>query len=194
MKVLLVDNGTHFKKKLSSLLEGYEITRVEQPQLDTQILEQGFDFIVLSGADGGHSAKYHAHKHFKNELQLIQAAQIPVIGICLGAQLIAKLYDAELSLINKSGRRKRGYKKVWKVKRVPLELNHHAARVWASQKWRISELPPDLETWCVSKDGVEVFKHTTKPIYGLQFHPEYQNGDNDGRRIFNKIVALAALG
>ena len=35
-----------------------------------------------------------------------------------------------------------------------------------------------------------MFKHKTKPIYGLQFHPEHHTRNDDGRRIFETIVEL----
>lgn len=191
MKILIVDNGTHYKQKLLNLLKDYDTNSIVMKDIDLDLLDKGFDAIVLSGAYGSHSIKYYGDKLFKSEQELIQKSPIPVIGICLGAQLIAQMYGARLSFAN-YGKRVKGLKQIWNIKQTPFNFfRYYGARVWASQRWRITELPDSLEAWCASNDGVEVFKHRRKQLYGLQFHPERRQGDNDGARIFYTILELA---
>lgn len=188
MRVLLVDNGTLYKKKMSNLLQEMEVARVPYQDLELDILNQDFDLIVLTGAYNSNSVKYYGDKLWAKEQQLIQAAKIPVIGICLGAQLIAHSYGAKLSFVP-GGKRIKGLKRIWNVKKTPFTFfRYYGATVFNSQRWRITELPHRLECWCASNEGVEVFKHVDKPIYGLQFHPERRLNDNDGARIFFTIV------
>lgn len=190
MKVLIVDNGTHFKNKLTNLLAGHEITRIDHRDADPKKHGTGFDLIILSGAYATHSVKYYGDKLFAEELELIRNTETPIIGLCFGAQLVARLYGARLSFVQ-GGKSIRGPKRVWNIKQTPFDFfPYYGAKVWASQRWRITELPGSMEAWCASAHGVEVFKHRKKHIYGIQFHPEYYTQDNDGRRIFNKIIEL----
>jgi GMP synthase-like glutamine amidotransferase len=54
----------------------------------------------------------------------------------------------------------------------------------------MTELADELEAWCASSEGIEVFKHKTKPLYGLQFHPERRAEKNDGARMFFTIIEI----
>lgn len=190
MRVLIVDNGTHYKKRLNGLLNGHEITVVERQDVNRDLHDKDFDLIVLSGAYGTQSVKYHGDKILAHEQEFIRNAKVPVIGICYSAQLIAHMYGARLSTLP-GGRRFKGVKTIWNIKQTPFDFfGYSGGRVWSSQRWRISNLPDSLEAWCASATGVEVFKHRKKPIYGLQFHPEHYTAHKDGQSIFNKILEL----
>src|SRR3989344_8337292 len=99
MKVLVVDNGTHYKKRLNSLLNGHRVTTISYKDVDQNLHKQGFDLIVLSGAYGGHAVKYAADESLAQEKEFIRQAKVPVIGLCYAAQLIAYMYGARLSRI-----------------------------------------------------------------------------------------------
>jgi GMP synthase (glutamine-hydrolysing) len=188
MKVLLVNNGTHYRKRLLNLLSNFDVTEVSFKELE-QSNYDGFDLVVLSGAYRTYDVKNFLDSIYIREKKLITSAKVPVIGLCLGAQLIAYTYGAHLSTIQ--GGKVKGLKRIWNVRKTPFDFfRYYGGRVWASQKWRITELPEELEAWCASGDGVEVFKHKKRPLYGLQFHPEYHSVDNDGGRIFNRIIEL----
>lgn len=190
MKVLLIDNGTLYKKKVQLLLEELEVVRVSHEDINLDLVNQDFDLIVLTGAYNSNSVKYYGDKIWAKEQQLIRKSKVPVIGICLGAQLIAHSYGATLSFVP-GGKRLKGLKRIWNVTQTPFNFfRYYGGEVWSSQKWRITHLPKVLECWCASNEGVEVFKHAKRPIYGLQFHPERRANDNDGARIFYTIVKL----
>lgn len=190
MKVLLIDNGTLYKKKMLNLLEEMEVTRIPYEEISPSLLDEGYDLIVLTGAYNSNSVKYYGDKLWKREKELIRKAKMPVIGICLGAQLIAHDFGATLSFVP-GGQRIKGLKRIWNVSQTPLNFfRYYGGEVFSSQRWRITELPQNLVCWCASNEGVEVFKHAKKPIYGLQFHPERRINNNDGARIFFTIVKL----
>jgi anthranilate/para-aminobenzoate synthase component II len=187
MRVLLVDNGTLYKKKMLKLLQEFEVVRVPYKDISLELLDQDFDFIVLTGAYMSNSVKYYGDKLWAREQELIKR----VFGICLGAQLIAYSFDAKLSFVP-GGKRIKGIKKnIYNVKQTPFKFfKYYGATVFSSQRWRMTELPDELEAWCASGEGIEVFRHKTKPLYGMQFHPERRAGKNDGARMFFTMVEL----
>jgi GMP synthase (glutamine-hydrolysing) len=189
MRVLLVDNGTLYRKKMLKLLQEMEVVRVPYQQVSKDLLKQDFDLIVLTGAYNSNSVKYYGDKLWAQEQELIRTAKVPVIGICLGAQLIAHNFGTRLSFVP-GGKRIKGIKKhIYNVKKTPFNFfKYYGATVFSSQRWRMTELSDDLEAWCASAEGIEVFKHKKKPLYGLQFHPERRAEKNDGARMFFTIV------
>ncbi len=191
MRILLVDNDTHYKKKLNALLEEFDVERMAYDEIDVSVLDNGaFDLIVLSGTQSTHSVKDGAETVWKKERELVRSASVPVIGICFGAQLMAYEYGARLS--NVIGLRKiKGLKRIYNIKKTPFTFfKYHGGSVFVSQRWRITELPDCLDAWCGSAEGIDVFKHKTRPIYGLQFHPERRAEKNDGAEIFYSIVKI----
>jgi GMP synthase (glutamine-hydrolysing) len=190
MRVLLVDNGTLYRKKMLKLLHELEVVRVPYNEITLDLLDQGFDLIVLTGAYKSNSVKYYGDKLWTKEQDLINKAKVPVIGICFGAQLIAHSFGTRLSFVP-GGQRIKGIKKnIYNVKKTPFTFfKYYGATVFSSQRWRMTELSDELEAWCASAEGIEVFKHKQKPIYGLQFHPERRAEKNDGAKMFFTIVA-----
>lgn len=196
MRVLVVDNGTHYKKRLLSLVDKHDVTWVSFDELDPSVHSQGFDLIILSGAYKTYEVKNYGDSIYAKEKELVKSAPAStvIVGICLGAQLIAHLYGARLSTLP-GGMRIKGLKRIYNIKQTPFDFfEYHGAKVWASQKWRITDLSDDLECWCASAEGVEVFRHRLRPFYGIQFHPEHHTTRDDGRQIFNKILEVEFSG
>ncbi len=108
------------------------------------------------------------------DLELEQVVNgIPVLGICYGAQLIAKKLGG---VVETSSRREYGRANLIPSKASPIwdsMVEGQQAQVWMSHGDSILSLPPEFEI--VGKtESVEVaaFQHTSRPIYALQFHPE----------------------
>jgi GMP synthase-like glutamine amidotransferase len=53
----------------------------------------------------------------------------------------------------------------------------------------VRQTSAELVALATSASNIQIIRHITRPIYGLQFHPEVRYGNNDGRRIFEAIMA-----
>ena len=106
-----------------------------------------------------------------NSEEYIKHFDIPILGICLGHQLIAKAYGGEVSTSETES-----------YAQVKININNDKTLfnqigpemdVWSSHKDEVKTVPEEFEV-LASSDlcDVESFKHRDKDLYGIQFHPE----------------------
>ena len=106
-----------------------------------------------------------------NSEEYIKHFDIPILGICLGHQLIAKAYGGEVSTSETES-----------YAQVKININNDKTLfnqigsemdVWSSHKDEVKTIPEEFEI-LASSDlcDVESFKHKDKDVYGIQFHPE----------------------
>jgi GMP synthase (glutamine-hydrolysing) len=113
--------------------------------------------------------------------------KLPVLGICYGAQLIAKMSGGE---VIRSTHREYGRANLLKVKE-DVSLMHGVplnSQVWMSHGDTILNAGQDAEVICSTKD-VEYagYKIKGKHIYGVQFHPEVYHS-TDGKQVLKNFV------
>lgn len=186
MKVLLVDNGTRYLKKLKSLLSENNIQVIHQAEI-VDIKNSDADLVILSG---GHTLPVTDKRNpYTVEIAFVKETTIPVFGICLGYEIIAHAFSAELLLMK---RREKGLLEISPIKRNGIFKNIKDFSVYENHRWVVKNLPKDLIGLAKSKDGYEVIKHKKKPIYGFQFHPEMFVGKSSGDEIFRNLLDIIA--
>ncbi|MGN6539215.1 MAG: glutamine-hydrolyzing GMP synthase [Ginsengibacter sp.] len=116
--------------------------------------------------------------------------KVPVLGICYGAQLIAKLYGG---VVEKSDKREYGRSKL-QIKNEADELLKgvkNDSDVWMSHSDTIKKLP-DTFSISASTHNIPVAafesKDTNNAIFGLQFHPEVYHSAEGKKIIRNFLV------
>jgi hypothetical protein len=75
----------------------------------------------------------------------------------------------------------------------PIFSGNKVLNVYESHRWVIQSLPAEFEILATSEYGIETFKHTQKPIYGFQFHPENMTEEGKGDEVFLKVLNLLAI-
>ncbi len=186
MKVLIVDNNTQHLGEISELLHGHTIEVIAARELDPRLADH-YDLVVLSGGRG--RAVVDNRTYLQKERKLIAQTKTPVIGICLGAELIADVFGAKL---HRMLFRRRWHIPIFFVQQSSIRPNEPELKVYEAHHWAITDLPEELECLATSKDGIEVFRHKKRPIFGLQFHPEVAYKYDHGARIFKKIIKLCS--
>jgi len=173
---LIIDNGTRHLRNLKQYLSKFgTVVRQKPTEIDPKSVPRN-TIIMLSGSRKIGLTRRNA-KHYEKEMELIKQHRGPLIGICLGAQLIAHTYGSHLHAMQKLHR---GMQKI-------TDLNGETYRVYEAHQFSILKVKKPLQEIARSEDGVEIFRHRTKLIYGLQFHPEvYRSGD--GRKILDEIM------
>ncbi|MFC1722389.1 type 1 glutamine amidotransferase [Patescibacteria group bacterium] len=185
MKILLINNHTDFIDKLENFLGTINSANVNIVDLVdvNRIDANSYDLVVLSG---GHDIpKALFGENIQAERALIKNIQVPLIGICYGFELIAQVYGSKLG---KLATKEKGVIKIYSIKDDPIFAEKKEFNVFEAHQWFINALGKDLIPLAKSIDGIEIFKHNVKLIYGFQFHPEVFEQENDGYVLLEKAI------
>lgn len=184
MKILLIDNLTLNSDYIKSLLQGHQVDVQIYKQLQLDKLSE-YDMFILTGTKHDYMGTVEQEwENLKLERDLIEKTLKPVIGICYGCELIAKVYASKLSFYEQ---RVTGNYNIRFKKDIGFSLDKEY-KVYGNHLLYISELGGDLELIASSENGPEIIKHKRKPIYGLQFHPEKEAETTNGDEIFLNIL------
>jgi GMP synthase-like glutamine amidotransferase len=181
VNILLFNNGTRHLKSLRILLEKYGSVTVTGDK--AALISPTVDLVVLSG--GHHHSIIHNPEIYQPEIEFVKSSTVTILGICLGAEIIA--YSFKATLENLSAKTV-GLKTIQVIKPDPIFTGISDFKVYESHKWAITKLSADLEGLARSNDGFEIIRHKTKPIYGLQFHPEMFESKSCGDEIFANLL------
>ena len=171
MKLLLIDNYDSFTFNLyhylSSLKVNVDVVRNDKINVK-EIIKKKYDRIVISPGPGNPNQSGNCINIVKSLYK-----QIPILGVCLGHQIIgqvfgSKIIQAKKVMHGKTSRIKS--KKVGILKNLPL--NFEATRYHSliiDKKTLSNQLKITAET----NDGVIMgIMHKEYNIHGVQFHPE----------------------
>lgn len=100
---------------------------------------------------------------FKNE-------KLPILGICYGMQILGQYFGGK---VEKGIQGEYGLARLHTVPGVIIPGCPNVSDVWMSHSDHVSVLPKDFKLVFQSENAlVAGIKHETRPILGLQFHPE----------------------
>ena len=123
--------------------------------------------------------------------KVLQQAQVPVLGVCLGHQGIGANAGADVA---RAPHARHGY--VSQVRHTSDELFRGIPQGFSAVRYHslcLSEpLPPELEPIAWSEDSVLMaLRHRRRPFWGVQFHPESILTEYGSRLMWNfgQIVA-----
>lgn len=178
MKTLLVDNGSTLTEKLAKLSPGQEDI-VSYSNIPNDI--SNYSLIILSGSSlfpiEGNEEK------LAKEINLIQNIHVPLVGVCFGHELIAHAYGSPLTQMPQHV----GMTEIWVTAPHPMFLSKEVFSVYENHQYGVTEVTEELEILARSDHAIAVLKHKTKPIYGLQFHPEHHTEQQFGDEVFLKL-------
>ena len=140
--------------------------------------------LILSG---GPSSVYEPNAP-KLHPRLLEV-NLPILGLCYGHQLLAQLTNGK---VEPATCKEYGIAQVAIDKPVGvLEGLSEREQVWMSHGDTVCSLPPEFESLAHTENcPVAAFRHKTKPIYGLQWHPEVIHTVNGMRMLQNFIFQV----
>jgi para-aminobenzoate synthetase len=191
MRTLLVDNHDSYSYNVFHLLaaaSGEEPVVVNNDAVSWRVLSRSdFDAIVLSPGPG-RPERWH---DFGVCRDILRYSEIPVLGICLGHQGIGNLLEGGVS-------------------RAPIAMHGRLSRVRHDGDGLFEGIPQDFsvvryhslaittavgpeghETAWADDDVVMGVVHRSRPMWGVQFHPE-SIATEYGQAIAENFYALAS--
>ncbi|MGH9202802.1 MAG: glutamine-hydrolyzing carbamoyl-phosphate synthase small subunit [Vicinamibacterales bacterium] len=139
------------------------------------------DGIFLSNGPGDPAAVGYAIDTVRT---LVDSADRPIFGICLGHQLLGLALGAETYKLKFGHRGANHPVKQLDSSKVEITSQNHGFAV------NPDSLPADVRVTHLNLyDGtVEGFRHTTKPIFSVQYHPEASPGPHDADYLFQQFL------
>ena len=185
--ILIVDFGSQVTKLIARRIREL---RVYSEIVTPEELKKKKDYNNVKGLilSGGPSTV--TKKNFLSVTHKIFDLKIPILGICYGLQLIAKLKGGKIKSSNK--RREFGRAFIFKKKNSLLTKNFYKSKtsVWMSHEDAVVKLPKHFKSIAYTKDSkLTIIENKKKKIYGVQFHPEVTHTQN-GKQIFKNFLFL----
>jgi carbamoyl-phosphate synthase small subunit len=175
--VVVVDCGAK-----ASIIEelGVRGLRVIRVPADYDFLQEDFDAVLVSNGPGDPSVNTATIRNIARAMELGR----PIMGICLGHQLLALAAGAKTYKL-KFGHRGHNQPCVEAgTGRCYITSQNHGFAVDASS------LPQGWEPWFTNaNDGSnEGMRHQSRPFMSVQFHPEAAPGPVDSRALFDRFL------
>ena len=187
MKVYVVDNGGQWTHREWRVLKYLGV--------DTRIVPNTTPFDDISDVDalvlsGGAPSVASDTGRMGNNGEYLDKAEFPILGICAGMQFMSEHFGGKLGPGNIPEFGKVELKIVSHgdlFRGLPSEFN-----VWASHNDEVKEIPPGFEITAESQTcRVEAIRSLTRPLFGVQFHPEVENTEN-GPEIFRNFLDIVS--
>jgi GMP synthase (glutamine-hydrolysing) len=192
-KVLVLDFGSQYTQLIARAVREANVYCEIIPYYNTFEFEPGLKGIILSGSPFSVNDEKAPDANVQAFIK-----QVPVLGVCYGAQLTAKRFGGR---VEKSNKREYGRALLHKQKDdVLLHDIMEKSQVWMSHADTILELPKGFELLATTESiPVAAFKLTEngtnhkpetinhKPLYGLQFHPEVYHSI-EGKKILHNFL------
>ncbi|MFH2021436.1 MAG: glutamine-hydrolyzing carbamoyl-phosphate synthase small subunit [archaeon] len=178
-KVLLIDCGAKNNIIRSLIKRDCSVTRVPW---DHDFFEKGFEYDGIFISNGPGDPKMCTSTI--SNLRLAMSKNIPIMGICLGNQLLALAAGADTYKL-KYGHRSQNQPCIdIETGRCYITSQNHGYSI------KEDTIPNGWKKWFVNAndDTVEGIKHVNKPFFSVQFHPEATPGPVDTAFVFDKFI------
>lgn len=186
-KVLLIDCGA--KNNIARCLIRQKVEVIIAPwdfdPFAQQVGQINFDAIVISNGPGD-------PKTADKTIQTIQKAlkrRIPILGICLGHQLLSLAAGGDTQKL-KYGHRSQNQPCIQKAVPAGRQGTKRCYITAQNHGFAVNKIPPGFKTWFFNaNDGTnEGIIHESLPFMSVQFHPEATPGPTDTEWIFDYFL------
>lgn len=167
-RIMLVDCGTKFNMIGDLLRRDTTVIRVPW---DYNFLKEEYDGLLLSNGPGDPLMCRSTIDHLRRELK----GDKPIFGICMGNLLLALAAGARTYKLHYGHRSHNQPVRMAGSDRVYITSQNHGYAVDSDT------LPEGWEPWFINMNDNtnEGIRHTGKPFYAVQFHPEASGGPTD---------------
>jgi anthranilate synthase component 2 len=191
-RVLVVDAFDSFVDILRQYLlsAGAEVTMVRSHRLDAPQIRQAAPDAILLGPGPG-------HPDTSGHVEIVRAfaGEIPLLGVCLGHQAIARAFGAQVVPA-----RHLMHGKTSRIEHDGRGLFSGLPEQFTATRYHSLIVPEDTVPTCLqvsaraADDGyVMGLRHRELPMESVQFHPESFRTDHGMRIVCNFLVAVRSF-
>lgn len=180
--VLVIDAGAKDNLVRSLLDRGVSVLRAPFTA-DLAKLAAASDGIVIGSGPGDPKQLAPLIEAMRS---LLASYAKPIFGVCLGSQILALAAGGDTEKLPYGHRGVNQPVRELRTRRCYITSQNHGYAVVGSS------LPSGWEPWFVNtNDGTnEGLRSTTRPHFGVQFHPEAHPGPDDTAYLFDDFVRL----
>lgn len=184
--ILILDFGSQFTQLIARRVRELNVYCEIHPFHSIPEDLSSFRAVILSGSPYS-TLEEHAPQVDLSEIK----GQLPLLGVCYGAQYLAKTFGGEVA---RSTHREYGRALMAEVsstsellKGVPV-----GSCVWMSHGDTIMELPENTEVIGSTEDvRVAAYRFQNEATYAIQFHPEVHHSEHGKQLLANFIYDIA---
>jgi GMP synthase (glutamine-hydrolysing) len=182
VRIPVLDNGGQWTHREWRVLRDLGVETTIEPNT-TPFEELRADGVVLSG---GALSLEGTDAPLGRVGEWVDSVDVPVLAICVGHQFLGRHFGGKVL---------RASPEFGSVD-LTVDRPDHALfaglperfRVWANHNDAVAEPPPGWTVLAHSPAcAVEAMAHPTKPIWGVQFHPEVEHTEG-GQEIFRHFI------
>ncbi len=184
-KIIIVDFGSQVTKLIARRVREFGVfSEIITPKKISKLKKyNNIKGLILSG--GPSTVTKKKFQSIPNEFF---RKGIPILGICYGLQLIAKVFGGVI----KPSKKNREFGRAFLIKKntslLTKKFFNFKQAVWMSHEDAVVKMPKNFRLVASSRDSkLAIIEHIDKKIYGVQFHPEVTHTEN-GRLIFKNFL------
>ncbi len=173
--ILIIDNQSSFIKKFKRQFlaeQDFDYVFFDHNQPITLSVKSEVSGIILSGGRGNPYEPLNLTANFV----ALMSFDVPVIGFCLGHEIIAAAYRGRIKKLDKY-HQKREIVRITMADPIFEGVEEKEVGLVKRHSYHVSELPESFVSLAESDTTPnEIIRHREKPIYGFQAHPEVSGG------------------
>ena len=184
-KVLIIDFGSQVTKLIARRIRelGVYSEIITPKKLNKLKKFHNIKGLILSGGPSTVTGTT-----FQSVPKNIFEKRIPILGICYGLQLIARIFGGKI----KSSKKKREFGRAILHKKstslLTKDFLNNKRFVWMSHEDAVVKLPKQFKLVASTKESkFTIIENTKNKIYGVQFHPEVTHTDK-GKQLFKNFL------
>ena len=187
-KVLIVDFGSQYTQLIARRVRELFIFCEIYPFNSIPENLKEYKAVILSGSP----FSVRSENYLKIDLSKIKG-EIPLLGVCYGAQFLAHFYGGEVTSSNK--------REYGRANLVDIDFSDpffndisNKSQVWMSHSDTIKILPNNGILIASTEDVKNAaFKIDNELTYGIQFHPEVYHSSEGKKILENFLVEISGL-
>ena len=172
---------------LKKALDGHDLD-IQDYRPGVKFRDFNKDLVILSGGGGEGQEITDTHQPgilwYSDEMKFIKSCEIPMIGICMGFEVMAKAYGQDVPKLSKLIS---GTTKLSTTKQGHKLFKKHNLQQIEAHRWFLQKSPDGFKTLAESESGVEVIHNPLRRQIASQFHPEL-GGDITLNRLIQQVI------